>query len=55
MVQCYISYHGVDKMIVTTKRYFSKSSELPFEREDATIVGRENINYLLHKKLKTIK
>ena len=53
--QCYIRYHGVDKIIVTTKRYFIERSELPSEHEDATIVGRKNINYLLHKKVEKNK
>jgi hypothetical protein len=52
MVQCHSSYSGIDTMCLTTKSNFSKSSELLSQHEDATIIGREDINHLLHNKIK---
>ena len=52
MVQCHSSYSGVDTMSLTTKSNFNKCSELLSQHEDATIIGREDINHLLHNKIK---
>ena len=51
MVQFHSSYHGVDTISVTKKMYFSKISKPLSRHKDATIIGREDINCLLHNKV----
>ena len=51
MVQCWSSYHGIDTMNISKHSDFSKCSELLSQHEDATIIGRPDINILLHQKV----
>ena len=51
MVQCWSSYHGIDTMNISKHSDFSKCSELLSQHEDATIIGRPDINMLLHQKV----
>ena len=51
MVQCRSGFSGVDTMNISTHSDFSKTSELLSQHEDATIIGRKDMNLLLDQKV----
>lgn len=55
MVQCRSGYNGTSTMNITKISDFSKTSILLSEHESATIVGRNDTQILLQKKLKKRK
>ena len=55
MYQVYSGYAGVNSMQLTTHSDHSSGSELLAQHEDATIVGRNDINLMLSKKVEQKK